>query len=330
MDLFALLEGQDTAREILERSLARQRVHHAYLFEGPEGVGKFLAALALAQALVCETREAIGIRACAVCSACERAILRDGERRPRHPDIAVIARGLYEPGVIGRKTPESQEISVDQIRTVVLAHAAYGPHEGKARVFVVRGAEELGTSAANALLKMLEEPLPRTHFVLVSDRPERVLSTLRSRTLSVRFGPLGDAVLEKLISARGVPGAEAAELAARAEGSMARAFALRDGESQDAERDFVAAVEAAVREPGAAGVMALSDSVKGNKENLERNLRALSRHFAKSARAAVNAGHDPLHDASCYALARGALTKLGRNAAPPLVVESLVFALRRA
>lgn len=330
MDLFSLLEGQDTAREILSRSLARERVHHAYLFEGPEGVGKFLAALALAQALVCETRVPGGVVACATCSACERAVLRDGERRPRHPDVAVVGRGLYEPSVIGRKTPESAEISVDQIRTVVLAHAAYGPHEGKARVFVVRGAEELGTSAANALLKMLEEPLPRTHFVLVSDRPERMLTTLRSRTLSVRFGPLGDSVLEKLIVARGVPAAEAAELAALAEGSMARAWALRDDEGQDAEKAFVASVESAVRETSAAGVLALSDATKGKKDVLERNLRALSRHFARAARLAVGTGADPERDAIRYALSREALTKLTRNAAPPLVLESLVFALRRA
>ncbi len=330
MDLFASLEGQDLARELLTRSLQRERVHHAYLFEGPEGVGKFLAALALAQALVCERREPSGTQACAACSACERALLREGERRPRHPDIAVVARGLYEPAVIGRKTPESQEISVDQIRSVVLTHAAYGPHEGKARVFIVRGAEELGTSAGNALLKMLEEPLPRTHFVLVTDRPERVLSTLRSRTLSVRFAALGDSVLAKLIAARGVPDAEAAELAALAEGSMARAFALRDDAGQEAERSFVAAVETAVHEPGAAAVMALSDSVKGHKDVLERNLRALSRHFAKGARSAVHAGTDPERYATRYALAREALTKLTRNAAPPLVVESLVFALRRA
>jgi DNA polymerase-3 subunit delta' len=197
-------------------------------------------------------------------------------------------------------------------------------------VFVVRGAEELGTSAANALLKMLEEPLPRTHFVLVSDRPERVLSTLRSRTLSVRFGPLGDSVLEKLLGARGVSPEEASQLAELAEGSMARAFALRDAESQDAESAFVDSVEGAVREPGAAGVMALSDSVKGHRDVLERNLRALSRHFAKGARAAVSAGTDPERQAIRYGIAREALTKLTRNAAPPLVVEALVFALRRA
>lgn len=329
MDLFSQLEGQDTAKEILVRSLARGRVHHAYLFEGPAGVGKFFTAMALAQTLVCETRQPTATQACGTCSACERSTLRDGEKRPRHPDVAVVARGLYEPGVIGRKTAESQEISVDQIRTVVLAHAAYGPHEGKARIFVVRGADELGNSAANALLKMLEEPLPRTHFVLVSDRPEKVISTLRSRSLSVRFGALGDSVIQRLLAARGVPADEAAELATASDGSMERAFALRDRESQAAEQEFVVAVEAAVREQGAGPVLALSDSVKGNRETLEHNLRALSRHFAKAARAAAALGQDAERPAIRYGLTREALTKLTRNAAPPLVVEAMLFALRR-
>lgn len=330
MDLFSQLEGQDTAKENLARSLARGKVHHAYLFEGQAGVGKFFAALGLAQALVCEARDAHGDKACGVCSACERATLREGEKRPRHPDVAIVARGLYEPSTIGRKSPESQEISVDQIRTVVLAHAAYGPHEGKARVFIIRGADELGTSGANALLKMLEEPLPRTHFVLVSDQPEKVLPTLRSRTLSVRFGPLADSVLARLLTAHGVADAELAELIAAADGSMASAFALRDREGQAAEREFIDAVENAVREKGAGGLLTLSDSVKGQKEVFERNLRALSRHFAKAARLAAEAGGDSERPALRYAIVREALLKLTRNAAPPLVVESMTFALRRA
>lgn len=327
MELFSQLEGQETAKQNLQRSLARGTVHHAYLFEGPAGVGKFLGALALAQALVCEQRR--GALACGTCSACERAVLREGERRPRHPDVAVVARGLYEPGVIGRKTPESQEISVDQIRTVVLAHAAYGPHEGHARVFLLRGADELGVSAGNALLKMLEEPLPRTHFVLISDQPEKVLPTLRSRTLSVRFAPLSDSVLSRLLAARGVDESEISELVASAAGSLEMALALRDREGQAQEQEFVEAVELATRERGATALLALSDSVKGQKEILERNLRALGRSFVRAAHRAAEAGEDPERPAQRHAIVREALLKLTRNAAPPLVVESMVLALRR-
>lgn len=323
MNVLETLRGQDTACTLLERSLTRDRVHHAYLFEGAAGVGKFVAALGLAQALVCEKRAPNEGRACGTCSACERAVLRADEKRPRHPDVAIVARGLYDPAVIGRKTPENQEISVDQIRTVVLAHAGYGPHEGRARVFILRGAEELGIAAANALLKMLEEPLPQTHFVLLTDEGERLLPTLRSRTLSVRFGPLPDSVIAAMLSERGLP----SEIAERAEGSMARALALCDESGQEEEERFVSETMRALEQTSAGPVLALSDGVKGDRQSLERKLRALARHFHHRARERV--AHDPELDAQRYQLVREAEAKLPRNAAPPLVLESLLFALRR-
>src|SRR6478672_2086879 len=146
--LLSLLRAQETARLTLERGLAKGRVHHAFLFTGPDGVGKELAAFGLAQALVCERRGATGDSACGECSACLRAVPREEQRRPVHPDVVVIERGLYDPSAIGRKSPETQDISIDQIRTLVLARAAFAPHEGRAKVFVVRRAEELSVSAA--------------------------------------------------------------------------------------------------------------------------------------------------------------------------------------
>jgi DNA polymerase-3 subunit delta' len=109
------------------------------------------------------------------------------EGKSRHPDIVFLERGLYEPSQIGRKTPETQDISVDQVRTLVLARAAFGPHEGRAKVFIIRRAEELSIAAANALLKTLEEPLPRTHFILLTAQRAELLSTVQSRALPVRF-----------------------------------------------------------------------------------------------------------------------------------------------
>src|SRR5512140_2009113 len=130
--------AQDTALSTLRRALSSGRVHHAYLFDGPAGVGKELAAFGLAQALVCETRAEGAPRACGACSACTRAVPREETTRPVHPDVVVLERGLYEPGQIGRRTPETQDISIDQVRTLVLARASYGPHEGRAKVFIVR------------------------------------------------------------------------------------------------------------------------------------------------------------------------------------------------
>ena len=201
--LLDTVAGQDTAVESLRRALAGGRTHHAYLFEGPEGVGKERAAFGLAQALVCTDSTASG-SACGTCSACSRAVPKESGGLALHPDVIVLGRGLYEPAQIGRKTPESKELSIDQVRTLVLARAAFPPHEGRAKVFVVRAADELSVSAANALLKTLEEPGNATHFILLTSRKAALLSTIRSRTLALRFGPLPPSVVERILLGRGV------------------------------------------------------------------------------------------------------------------------------
>src|SRR6185436_17611719 len=125
-----------------------------YRFEGPDGTGKEMVAFALAQALLCTEGDPLG---CGRCDACQRAvsISSDAPHVPKHPDVKLVERGLYAADVIRRDTPEKQDISVNQIRTIVLAHAPHPPHEGRARIFIVRRAEELNPNAANALLKTL-------------------------------------------------------------------------------------------------------------------------------------------------------------------------------
>jgi len=171
------------------------------------------------------------------------------EARPVHPDVIVLERGLYEPAQIGRRTPESQELSIDQVRTLVLARAAFPPHEGRAKVFIVRRAEELSISAANALLKTLEEPGRGTHFILLCSRPDTLLPTIRSRTLRVRFGPLPDAVVAELLMARDVDADAARTMASLASGSMAAALALADPDESSKRQQFVKKALAALESP---------------------------------------------------------------------------------
>ncbi len=131
---FSHVRGQRAAIEALTTALERGRVHHAYRFEGPEGVGKELAALALAQALVCAAGDPLG---CGTCDACRRATTFSSERPevPRHPDVIFVERNLYPPEVLGRSRGRARrDLRSDQVRRVVLAHAAYAPHEGRARV----------------------------------------------------------------------------------------------------------------------------------------------------------------------------------------------------
>jgi DNA polymerase-3 subunit delta' len=332
--LLSQVLAQDTAVTTLRRALSRDRVHHAYLFDGPEGVGKELAAFGLAQALVCEKRgEPDGLKneACAKCGACLRAVVREETRRTGHPDVVALERGLYEPAAIGRRTPEAKEISIDQVRTLVLARAAFAPHEGRAKVFVIRRTEELSIAAANALLKTLEEPSARTHFVLLTSQPDALLPTIRSRTQRVRFGPLPDAIATKLLVARGVDAFRAQEIARLAGGSMEAALGLADADESSARERFVARALEALDAPTMGPALDLAEEAKKEKGDLATRLSALASALAARA---VGAAGAPARDADVaaarYQLALAAIRQLVGNASAQLVVESLMVKMRAA
>jgi DNA polymerase-3 subunit delta' len=323
-----LVRAQDTAVDTLRRALAQGRVHHALLFDGPSGVGKELAAFGLAQSLVCERPQA-GNLACGECSACTRAVPREGASRPIHPDVVMIERGLYEPAQIGRRSPESQEISIDQIRTLVLARAAFAPHEGRAKVFVVRRAEELSTSAANALLKTLEEPGHGTHFILLSSQADTLLPTIRSRTLRVRFGALPDALVAELLSRRGVDPAAAAAIAKLAGGSMSAAVELADEAASERRARFLSKVKTALAAGHLAPALELAEEAKKDKASLEPALTALATELASEARQhAGEPGRAADAAAARFGMVLAALRALDGNASPQLTAESMLIRMR--
>jgi DNA polymerase-3 subunit delta' len=319
------VRGQSAAVETLTRALETGRAHHAYRFEGPDGVGKELAAMGFAQALLCAGGDPLG---CGRCSACERAVtLRDGI--PAHPDLVVVERGLYSAEVLGRESREGKEISVDQVRKIILAQASFSPHEGRARVFLVRRADELSTSAANALLKTLEEPRPKTHFILVTARPNRLLTTIRSRTMPVRFGPLPSAVVRDVLTRRGVAPDVMDEVVELAGGSASAALELSDESLTAARRSFVESVLASVRAPGLADGVLLGESSDKDREVLRGQLEGLAAHFASRARKlAAAAPNRAAREARAYELTSQAMTHLEGNASTNLTIIELVDGLR--
>ncbi len=321
--------GQPTAVQTLRRALETGRVHHAYRFEGPEGVGKELAAFELAKELVC------GDDGTALCATNRRRVetLSDTEPRvPLHPDVVVVERGLYGKLL---DASETTGISVEQIRRVVLGRVGFPPHEGKALVFIVRAADELTVSAANALLKTLEEPPSRTHFVLLTSRPKRLLATVLSRSLAVRFGPLPDPVVARLLAERGAP----PELALLAQGSASRALGLADAELTSGREEFVRGALAAIDAPDLAAGIALAESRPEGRDALRQQLEALAAHFVQEAHAALGLGPSSAHEvgpnralqaARRHQAVLGALGDLERNGQPGLVLEGLLMRLRAA
>ena len=328
--LLSTVQAQPTAVETLRRALASGRVHHAYLFDGPDGVGKERTAFGLAQALVCERRPEGASEACGECRACTRAVPRAGESRPLHPDVVVLERGLYEPAAIGRRTPETQDISIDQVRTLVLARGAFAPHEGRAKVFIVRRAEELSIAATNALLKTLEEPGARTHFILLSATADALLPTIRSRTQRVRFGALPDAVVAELLAGRGVERAHAEDIARLAGGSMATATTLSDPEASAHREQFVSRALAALETRDLSGALELAeDAKKGDKAGLVVQIEALAAALAIQARATAGEPDRRADSAAArHALALAAVQQLDGNASSQLAVEAMLMKMR--
>ncbi len=317
---FESVLGQAPAVESLRHALTSGRVHHAYRFEGPDGVGKEKVALEFAARLVCSEP---GTEPCPDCLRRVTTFSAEPPCVPLHPDVVLVERGLYQ-GLLNAS--ELTGISVEQIRRVVLGRVGFPPHEGRALVFIVRDADQLTLPAANALLKTLEEPGASTHFILLTSRPQRLLDTVLSRTLPVRFGPLPDEVLAELLRRRGAP-TEAVEAA---QGSASQALKLADEAVLAARQDFVRRVREAVAARDLGPTLGLSDARPGARTDLGDQLGFLALDWAREARAEL--GTAPRR---AEMLARGhqivllALRDLERNAQPALVLESMLVRLRR-
>ena len=188
--------GQDQAMAFLRQAVAR--AHHAYLFAGPEGGGKQLAARAFAAALLCPDG------GCGECRTCKLALA------DRHPNVFIVE-------------PEGRDIHVDTVRSEVW-HPAYrtAPEPGR-KVFLIREADRLNPAAADVLLKVLEEPPADAVLVLLSARPDELPETVTSRCHVVTFMPLPEAFVVESLEREGAPRARALLAARLAGGNLGRA-----------------------------------------------------------------------------------------------------------
>jgi DNA polymerase III delta' subunit len=148
-------------------------MHHAYLFEGPRGVGKRVVANHLA--LLTNCTDDMPSRPCGGCNNCRQILAGT------HPDVLVL-----QP----RADRASQTIALDDVREVI-RKTTYKRYGAKRRFVLVDPADSLMPAAANALLKTLEEPTPGTGFILICANTSAMLPTILSRCQRIRFGAVG-------------------------------------------------------------------------------------------------------------------------------------------
>lgn len=203
--------GQDRAIDVLQKSLASGRMHHAWIFHGPAGVGKFTAAVAFAATLLDPTSRA-GIDGFIEPDAKSHVsrLLKSGT----HPDLHVIVKELArfheEAKVRSAKLLTIPTKVIEQHLIAPSTKAAMIQPGGLAsKVFIIDEAELLDRSPSNApaqnsILKTLEEPPPGTVIILVTSNEDRLLPTIRSRSQRVAFHSLDDDAMKKWMRARGV------------------------------------------------------------------------------------------------------------------------------
>jgi len=193
--------GQTRAVSLLQRSLEKGTMAHAYLLVGPPHVGKMTLAINLAQALNCEVTEP----PCGECASCQRIA------SAKHPDIQIIGLTSNDDSAEAKLRAE---IGIDQIRE--MQHSAnLPPFEGRYKVFIIDGAELLSSEAANCLLKTLEEPVSRVIFILLTTSDRFLPATVVSRCQRLELLPLAAGEVEAALESRWGIESQKAKLLAR-------------------------------------------------------------------------------------------------------------------
>jgi DNA polymerase-3 subunit delta' len=204
---FDEIYGHGKQIAILKSAIAKDRVAHAYLFYGMEGIGKRTTAAVFARALNCGAANP----PCDACSSCRKA------EHKNHPDIFTIM-------------PDGQFIKIGAIKELQ-EQMRFRPSEGRSRVFVMPEADRMNPSAANALLKTLEEPSAKNILVLATARPQALPMTILSRCQHLRFTPLQkEEVARFLVEQEDLAEEAAFILAASSGGSIGKALKMKSAD----------------------------------------------------------------------------------------------------
>jgi DNA polymerase III subunit delta' len=251
--------GQERIKHILRSALENERLPSAYLFHGPEGVGKDAAAIELAKAVNCLNPPPGGHEGCDECVHCQQmmqlsspilhfvfALAKDvdtpGESNQKEEDLEVIREELAQKAVdpyYNIAIPRAMAVQVGQVRELRM-NLSRSMGSGKKRIVIISEADMMNPQAQNAFLKTLEEPNPNTLIILTSSNINRFYPTILSRCQEVRFEVLSnEEITEALIERDELPRDEAEFIARLANGSYSQARRMIGEDLKEMRRQIV-------------------------------------------------------------------------------------------
>ncbi len=200
---FQSIIGQERAIRLLSRMLHNDRLAHALVFTGIDGIGRQTTATVLAMAVNCTNP--VGVSACNECRSCRKVISGN------HPDVIIVK-------------PSGAFIKIDQVRSL-RKQLRFAPIERGRRVIIINDAQTMNAEASNAILKILEEPPNDTHIILTAPQMTDLLPTIASRCQNIVFRPIPVAkVAEVLVARKGLDQDTASALAVLTKGSLGKAL----------------------------------------------------------------------------------------------------------
>jgi len=188
--MFKNILGQQKAVLSLQTQLRTNRIAQAYLFAGPEGVGRKKTAIEVAKALNCRDKEQI--EPCDECPSCRKI------DKNIHPDVHLIDFA-WQAGLLEEKPEQQTQIKIDVIREIQ-REISLKRFEGNYKVFIIDQAEKMSRSAMNCLLKTLEEPPENSLLILVTTSQDMLTQTIISRCQIIKFNRLMDSVVHKILT----------------------------------------------------------------------------------------------------------------------------------
>src|SRR4030095_1443991 len=290
--MFERIAGNERVKEVLKRMTDAGRLPGALLFAGEEGIGKKLFALELAKALNCRTPTSAG--PCGTCPTCVRISKLNVPEGASSDELEQIIWTDYPD--VGMVVAPKRVLRVTQMRQIE-REANFRPFEGKARVFLIDEADKLNDPSANALLKILEEPPPTSHIILITSRPAMLLETIRSRCQMIRFSPLTPAEIQQHLVQNKIADPASAVLRARvAAGSIGRALSNDLEAFMDQRTAMLSVLKALAGRPNEAQLLKSSEQLNEAqyKDEFEERLDVLETLIRDAWMLSVGASHDQL------------------------------------